>query len=68
MVRISPACRGVQRRRLFDLGLIPGTVVRAEFCGPGGDPTAYDIRGATIALRRQQAEQILVAGDGSQPV
>ena len=59
----SPACRGVQRRRLFDLGLIPGTVVRAEFTGPGGDPTAYDIRGATIALRRQQAEQILVAAD-----
>jgi DtxR family Mn-dependent transcriptional regulator len=63
VVRISPACRGVQRRRLFDLGLIPGTVVRAEFTGPGGDPTAYDIRGATIALRRQQAEQILVAAD-----
>ena len=63
VVRISPACRGMQRRRLFDLGLIPGTVVRAEFRGPGGDPTAYDIRGAKIALRRQQADQILVAED-----
>jgi DtxR family Mn-dependent transcriptional regulator len=66
VVRISPACRGVQRRRLFDLGLIPGTVVRAEFRGPGGDPTAYDIRGATIALRRQQAEQILVSAEDLQ--
>jgi DtxR family Mn-dependent transcriptional regulator len=67
VVRIAPACHGAQRRRLFDLGLIPGTIVRAEFRGPGGDPTAYDIRGATIALRRQQAEQILVASEDSQP-
>jgi DtxR family Mn-dependent transcriptional regulator len=63
VVRISPACHGVQRRRLFDLGLIPSTMVRAEFRGPGGDPTAYDIRGARIALRRQQADQIFVADD-----
>jgi DtxR family Mn-dependent transcriptional regulator len=69
VVRISPACRGMQRRRLFDLGLIPGTVVRAEFRGPGGDPTAYDIRGARIALRREQAEQVVTTGDlsGSDP-
>jgi Fe2+ transport system protein FeoA len=42
-------------------------LVRAEFCGPGGDPTAYDIRGATIALRRRQAEQILVTSEQPQP-
>lgn len=58
VVGISRACRGAERRRMMDLGIIPGTVVGAELRGPGGDPTAYRIRGAVIALRRQQAEWI----------
>ena len=57
---VSPACRGVQRRRLLDLGVVPGTVIQAEMVSPTGDPTAYRIRGATIALRRQQADWIYV--------
>lgn len=57
---ISPACRGVERRRLLDLGLVPGTVVQAEFRSPAGDPVAYRVRGAVIALRKQQADMIHV--------
>jgi DtxR family transcriptional regulator, Mn-dependent transcriptional regulator len=57
---VSPACRGLQRRRLLDLGVVPGTVIRAEMVSPTGDPTAYRIRGATIALRRKQADLIYV--------
>lgn len=57
---LSPACRGLQRRRLMDLGVVPGTVIEAELRSPGGDPTAYRIRGATIALRNQQAEHIYI--------
>lgn len=53
-------CHGPERRRLLDLGLIPGTVVRAEIRSPGGDPTGYRIRGAVIALRREQADQIQI--------
>lgn len=60
VVDISPVCRGPQRRRLLDLGLVPGTVVRAELASPGGDPTGYLVRGAVIALRRSQAELIRV--------
>ncbi len=60
VVRLSPACRGTERRRFLDLGLLPGTAVRAEFTGPGGDPTAYLIREAVIALRRRQADFIQV--------
>ena len=56
-----PQCRGPERRRLLDLGLIPGTTVRAEIQSPGGDPIGYRIRGAVIALRRNQAAQIVVA-------
>ena len=60
VVRISPACRGLERRRLLDMGLLPGTEVCAEMVSPTGDPVAYQVRGATIALRRRQAEHIQV--------
>jgi len=65
VVGFSPMCRGRQRRRLFDLGLIPGTVVQARLQGPGGGPTAYDIRGALIAIRKDQADLIHVVPPGS---
>jgi Fe2+ transport system protein FeoA len=45
---------------LLDLGLTPGTVVEAELQAMGGDPTGYRIRGATIALRNEQAKRIQV--------
>jgi DtxR family transcriptional regulator, Mn-dependent transcriptional regulator len=60
VVDISPACRSIERRRLLDLGVVPGTRVRAELQSAGGDPTAYRIRGAMIALRRDQADLIYV--------
>ena len=47
-------------RRLADLGLIPGTRVTCEARSPAGDPVAYRIRGALIALRRKDAEGILL--------
>jgi DtxR family Mn-dependent transcriptional regulator len=56
--RILPGCRGQQRRRLMDLGVLPGTRISAELESPLGDPTAYRIRGAAIALRRDQARMI----------
>lgn len=62
---ISSACQGIQRRRLLDLGVVPGTEITAEMRSAGGDPVAYRIRGALIALRREQAAWILVdSADG----
>ncbi len=49
---------GLNRRRLLDLGLTPGTVVECSFPGPMAEPTAYRVRGALIALRREQAGEI----------
>jgi len=60
VIGLSPYCRGIQRRRLMDLGILPGTVVTAEMRSPGGDPTAYRVRGALIALRNEQAGLINV--------
>lgn len=52
--------RGPQRRRLLDLGLVPGVEVVAELASPLGDPTAYRVLGTTIVLRRAQAREIEV--------
>lgn len=60
VVGIADSCRRTERRRLLDLGVVPGTVVTSEMSSPGGDPIAYRIRGALIALRRDQAEMIQV--------
>ena len=52
--------RGSMRRRLLDLGLVEGTTVECVGKGPAGDPSAYRIRGAVIALRAQDGKQISV--------
>jgi DtxR family Mn-dependent transcriptional regulator len=57
---ISPACQGPARRRLLDLGVVSGTEIRAELASTAGDPVAYRIRGALIALRRDQAAHIRI--------
>ena len=51
---------GTTRRRMLDLGLISDTVVEALQKSPSGDPTAYHIRGAVIALRSEEASKIMV--------
>jgi DtxR family Mn-dependent transcriptional regulator len=55
VIDVSPACQGSQRRRLLDLGVVKGTEIEAELVSATGDPVAYRIRGALIALRREQA-------------
>lgn len=51
---------GALRRRLLDIGLTPGAEVTALFRGRGGI-TACRIRGAVIALRRADADTVLVS-------
>jgi ferrous iron transport protein A len=50
--------QGLERRRLMDLGLLPGTLVAVELISPLGDPTAYLVRGTLVALRQEQAARI----------
>jgi DtxR family Mn-dependent transcriptional regulator len=57
---LAPSCTGAERRRLLDLGVVPGTRIRCEFTSPFGTPRSYNIRGALIALRDHQADRILV--------
>ncbi|WP_244834204.1 FeoA family protein [Clostridium sp. BJN0001] len=51
----------ILRRRFFDLGIIEDTIIEPLFKSPMGDPTAYLIRGAVIALRSDEAEYIRVS-------
>jgi DtxR family Mn-dependent transcriptional regulator len=57
---ISRACRGQQRRRIMDLGIVPGTRITPELDSLTGDPRAYQVRGTLVALRKEQANQIFV--------
>lgn len=50
------------RRRLFDLGLVPGTAVTCTAVSPAGDPAAYLIRGAVIAIRGRDAAGVRLGG------
>jgi len=51
---------GLTRRRLLDLGLVPGTRVEVIRRSPVGDPIAFNIRGAVIALRHEESSKVTV--------
>lgn len=46
--------------RLQSFGLIPGTETECLMRAPGGEPCAFRVRGAVIALRRRECEGIMV--------
>ncbi len=52
--------RGSFRRRLLELGLLPGTEVVLLGVAPLGDPLRLMARGALLSLRRQDADAIEV--------
>lgn len=47
-------------RRLFEMGLLPGTLVRIERVAPLGDPLELRLRHYSLSIRRQEALQIEV--------
>jgi len=51
---------GIIRRRMLDLGLTTGTEIEVLLESPSGGLTAYNIRGAVIALRTEDAGKVLV--------
>ena len=48
------------KQRLYDIGLVPGTKIKVVHQSPAGNPRAYLVRGAVIALRNCDAEKIYV--------
>lgn len=52
---------GTTRRRMLDLGVIDGTEIEPLYKSPAGNPVAYLIRGAVIALRSDVSKKIIVS-------
>ncbi len=60
---------GSFRRRLMELGLVPGTRVEVRGVAPLGDPLELLVRGASLSIRRSEALSVEVAAlADSQPV
>jgi len=51
---------GAVRRRLLDLGLLPDAGLRVERVAPTGDPMWIELAGSQLALRRREADSVLV--------
>lgn len=48
------------KRRLLDIGLTPGTIIERALENFSGNLSAYMIRGALIAIRNEDASEIVV--------
>jgi Fe2+ transport system protein FeoA len=51
---------GPVRRRILDMGVVPGTEVEVVKVAPLGDPVALLIRGYHLSLRKEEAREIFV--------
>ena len=60
VVALDVNCQGFSRRRLMDLGFTPGARLEPVLDTFAGDPRAYRVRDTLVALRGDQASQILV--------
>lgn len=60
IVGLDDRCQGFSRRRLMDLGFTEGTHIQPVLTTFAGDPRAYRVRGTVVAVRRDQAEHVVV--------
>ena len=60
IIGIAKSLKGKQRRRLMDMGIVPGTIIEAELESISGDLVAYNVRGTKIALRKNQTDKIYI--------
>ena len=51
---------GAFRRRLLEMGLVPGVAVKVVTVAPLGDPIQIEVRGGQWSIRRNEAAQIVV--------
>jgi ferrous iron transport protein A len=53
--------RGAFRRRLLEMGLLPGTPVTVKSIAPLGDPIELLVRGASLSIRKEEAATVNVS-------
>ena len=51
---------GGLRRRLLDMGLVPGSEIEMERVAPMGDPIEIKVKGYNLSLRKEEAASIQV--------
>lgn len=54
------SCEGEIKRRMADVGLLPGITVELKRIAPLGDPLELSIQGYRLAVRKQEASLIVV--------
>lgn len=52
--------KGPMKRRIMDMGVTPGTVIKVIKVAPLGDPIEINIRGYELSLRKDEAQRIIV--------
>jgi len=55
---------GAIKRRMFDMGVTPGTAITMRKTAPLGDPIEITLRGYELSIRKSEAEIILMADAG----
>ncbi|MGI6161603.1 MAG: FeoA family protein [Christensenellales bacterium] len=58
------AAAGMLRRRIFDMGITPGTTIIMRKTAPLGDPIEVNIRGYELSLRKAEASAIVMRVEG----
>ena len=51
---------GYLRRRIIDMGIIPGTTILMKRVAPFGDPIQINVRGYELSIRKSEAQEILI--------
>jgi len=57
--------QGPARRRMLDMGLVPGTEVKVVRVAPFGDPIEFQVKGYSLSLRKTEARNVIVEIDES---
>lgn len=60
---IRVASQGELRRRILDMGVVPGAEVRVDGVAPLGDPLEITVRGYHLSLRKSEAKDIFVEAE-----
>ncbi len=57
---LSVGGRGVIKRRLLEMGIVPGNSITMVRFAPLGDPLEYKLEGCLLSLRREEAKGVMV--------
>jgi DtxR family transcriptional regulator, Mn-dependent transcriptional regulator len=59
-VIVSVGGKGAIKRRMMDMGIVPGSEINVIRAAPFGDPIEYSIKGYSLSLRKAEAKEIIV--------